>query len=255
MHVTLIPLKIPILEVGQDLGKAIVAAVKEQDFRLRRGDVIAVASKIVSICQGRIVRLSEVRVSGTAKTLARKWKMSKQLAQVVMGEADVILGGVKGFLLTLKYGVLTANAGVDMKNSPPGTATLWPTNPDQSAKELRGMLERRYKCKIGVMIVDSRVTPMRLGTTGLAIGISGFHPVRDERGKPDLYGREIRFTRTNVADDLAASAHLLMGESKERAGVVVVRDAPVELSESGSGRAAKLNLERCLIARNLSEAR
>lgn len=250
-HLTFIRIKIPTLRLGQDLNEVILEALKRQKLRISNGNVIAVPSKVVSICQARIVKLSEVKLSGKAETLARKWNMDKRLAQVVMDEADAILGGVQGFMLTLKDNILTANAGVDLKNSLPGTATLWPTDPDESARKLRSLLEKRYRSNVGVMIVDSRITPLRLGTTGLAIGLSGFSPVRDERGKPDLYGRAIRFTRTNIADDLAASAHLLMGETKERVGAVVIRNAHVELSESSSGSAAKLNLEECLITRNL----
>lgn len=115
--------------------------------------------------------------------------MNIPLAQVVLNEADVVLGGVRGFLLTVRQGILTANAGVDLKNSPTGTAILWPVHPDRSALALRTSLERSANVRIGVVIVDSRVTPLRLGTTGLAIGLSGFQSVKDYRGKCDIYGR------------------------------------------------------------------
>jgi len=251
---TLIPIRIPMLRVGQNIGEVISEALEKQELRVSDGNVIAVASKVVSICQSKIVNLSEVKPSRKAEKLGVKWKMDKRLAQVVMNEADKILGGVQGFMLTLRNNILTANAGVDQKNSPPGTATLWPNNPDKSAKELQTFLKTRYGFDVGVVIVDSRVTPLRLGTTGLAIGLSGFSPVRDERGQPDLYGRLIRFTQTNIADDLAASAYLLMGETKERVGAVLIRNANVKVNKSFNGKKAKLSLDRCLIARNLKTA-
>ena len=216
---------------------------------------MAVASKIVSICEGRVVKLTEVRVTPQARRVSLQWKLDERLAAVVVNEADEILGGVPGFLLTLKNGILTPNAGVDLKNSPPGTATLWPTNPDRSATQLRRSLERRFHATLGVEIVDSHVTALRLGTVGFAIGLSGFMPVRDHRGVHDLFGRPIRVTQANVADDLAAAAHFLMGESSERVGAVLIRGSAVERTTIGSERLAKLNRTKCLIGSSLLRIR
>jgi F420-0:gamma-glutamyl ligase len=173
------------------------------------------------------------------------------LAAVVIDEAEQILGGVNGFLLTVKNGILTPNAGVDLKNSPPGTAILWPINPDRSAHRLRRNLERRCKTTIGVEVVDSHVTALRLGTVGLAIGASGFVPIRDERGIRDIFGRSIRVTQANVADDMAAAAHFLMGESAERIAAVLIRGAPVETCRGGNSDVIKLSPRKCLIGHGL----
>lgn len=218
---------------------------------LKNNDVVAVASKIVSTCENRVLNLSEVRVSARAKQLAKGWDMDERLVSIVCDEADLVLGGAKGFLLTVKDGILTANAGVDLKNSPPGTATLWPKNPDVSARRLRRFLQRTRRARVGVEIVDSRVTPLRLGTVGLAIGLSGFEPVHDEKAKPDLYGRKVRVTQSNIADDLAAAAHMLMGETMEQIGAVVMRNAPVRFESSEDSRHTKLGRQRCLILGNL----
>ena len=212
---------------------------------------MAVASKIVSICERRVARFADIRVSALATRLSRRWRLDKHLAAVIVEEADEILGGVNGFLLTVKKGILTPNAGVDLKNSPPGTATLWPSNPDRSANLLRRSLERRFQTRIGVVIVDSHVTALRLGTVGLAIGLSGFVPVRDHRGARDLFARQIRVTQTNVADDIAAAAHLLMGESSESIGAVVVQGSDVGMITHATSRFVKLNRRKCLIGNSL----
>ena len=227
--------------------------LKNEGIKVHRGDIIAVASKVVSTCEGRVVKLRDVRVSPRASRIARKWKIDKRLASVVLSEADEILGGVPGFLLTLKKGILTPNAGVDLKNSPPGMATLWPLDPDKSAQRLRAGLEHRYTTRVGVEIVDSHVTPLRLGTVGLAIGLSGFLPVLDSRRRLDLFGRPIKVTQTNVADDLAAMAHVLMGEAAERVGAVLIRGAPVTLNNSARSKLAKLNRDKCLIGSSLGK--
>ena len=250
--VTLIPVKLPRVEPGQNLESTILQAFKKQKVSLRNGDVVSVASKVVSICKRRIMSLDDVEVSERARRIAKRWAIDGRLAEVVLHEAEAILGGVKGFLLTVKNGNLTANAGVDLKNSPPGTVILWPEDADRSARELQKSLEVAFRLQLCVEIVDSRVTPLRLGTTGLAIGLSGFLPVRDERGKLDLYGRRVRATQTNIADDLAAAAHLLMGEVDERVGVVVIRNAPLILGEEYASRRVKLGAERCLITSNIS---
>jgi coenzyme F420-0:L-glutamate ligase/coenzyme F420-1:gamma-L-glutamate ligase len=243
----LLPIKLPTVKVGEPLDQVVLLALTRHRLRLRKGNVVAIASKVVATCEGRMQKLSQVRVSRAAKRVSRKWNLDERLATIVLEEANEILGGVPGFLLTIKNRILTANAGVDLKNCPPGSAILWPEDADSSAMRLRESLESNYGVRLGVIVVDSRVTPMRLGTIGLAIGASGLLPVRDLRGAPDIYGRKIMVTQTNVVDDLAASAHLLMGEASERIGMVIVRDAPVPLSSAGSSRRAYLNPDRCLI--------
>lgn len=240
-------MRFPEVKQAQSLFDIVSDALQEQNLRLKNGDVLCVASKIVSLCENRIVRLEDVRVSRDVRRFARKWVMNEGLASIVINESDLVLGTVKGFLLTVNNGILTANAGVDLKNSPPGTATLWPKDPDKSANRLRRHLLGRRMTRLGVEIVDSRVTPLRLGTIGLAIGLSGFDPVLDERTKPDLYGRKLKVTRSNVADDIAAAAHLLMGETTEKVAAVVVRNAPVRFDRRKNSKRAKLASHRCLI--------
>jgi coenzyme F420-0:L-glutamate ligase/coenzyme F420-1:gamma-L-glutamate ligase len=246
----LFPAKLPIVRPKQKLIPILHEALQNHKFMLHDRDVLCIASKVVSTAEGRIVALRERSVSRRARFYAEKFRMSPHLAQVVIDEADAILGGVRGFLLTLKGNILTANAGVDIKNSPAGTATLWPVQPDKSAATIRRSLEKS-NVRIGVIVVDSRVTPLRLGTTGLAIGLSGFRPIKDEREKPDLYRRPVTVTRTNLADDLAASAHLLMGERNERIGLVVVRNAPISANNDTSS-STKLILRECLIGSKLT---
>jgi coenzyme F420-0:L-glutamate ligase len=251
-YLTLTSVRFPIVRPGDNLALVIYDCLKNQRLWLRRGDVLAVASKIVSTCESRVVELANVRVTAQARRLSHRWKLDEHLAAVVATEADQILGGVSGFLLTVKNGILTPNAGVDLKNSPPGTATLWPIDPDRSASQLRRSLETTFQTKIGVVIVDSHVTPLRLGTVGLAIGLSGFIPVLDHRGARDLFGRPVRVTQTNVADDIAAAAHLLMGESSEGIGAVLSRGGAIRMRAATDGRLAKMTPRRCLIGNSLT---
>ena len=251
----LIPVHFPLVRPGDGLAGIVCNCVDREAVALHRGDVVAIASKIVSTCEGRVVRLADVKVTARAKRLSNRWGLDERLGALVLSEADEILGGVRGFLLTLKSGILTPNAGVDLKNSPPGTATLWPTNPDRSANHLRTRLEKRYGTRLGVEIVDSHVTALRLGTVGLAIGLSGFNPIRDSRGIDDLFGRPIRVTQANIADDIASAAHLLMGESTERIGAVIVRGVAIETRLVGGGWLVKFTKRKCLIGNSLASRR
>jgi coenzyme F420-0:L-glutamate ligase / coenzyme F420-1:gamma-L-glutamate ligase len=243
---TVIPLSIGRIVEGEDLQAPIVNSTRKIAFRVRRGDIVAVSSKIVSISEGRSVKLSSVKLSAQARDLSRKYMMDSRLVQVVINEADEILGGVKGTLLTIKDGILTPNAGVDEKNAPEGQVVLWPKDPQRSAKNLRDALEKALRKELSVIIVDSHITPLRVGTSGFALTSSGIPNVLDYRGLRDLSGRVIRITRQNLADDLASSAHAVMGEGTESTPAAIIRMTRPSFRGRGSNT-LKMPPKRCLI--------
>ena len=73
------------------------------------------------------------------------------------------------------------------------------------------------------------------GTVGVAIGASGVQTLADLRDKPDLYGRALRITQVGVADEIAAAASLMMGQSDEGLPAVIMRGL-----QGGNGRASDL---------------
>ena len=247
----LYPLRSSLIRPGDSIVSKFSEALSRRNVRLRDGDIVAMASKAVAIAEGRLRPLSQVRPSRRAIRLGRQYSLPPDFVQVVIDEADQVYGGVKGALLTLKDGEATANAGVDQKNAPEGFVVLWPANPDVSARKIRVSVGRTFRRRIGVVIVDSRVTPLRLGTVGLALGSSGIEPIRDFRGKPDLYGRKARITFHAIADDIASAAHLVMGEGRERTPFVIVRGAPVRLTDN-DGRRIRLSVEECLYMSQVS---
>jgi F420-0:gamma-glutamyl ligase len=123
---------------------------------------------------------------------------------------------------------------------------FWPRNPDLSAGSIRRSIQRRSGKNVGVIIVDSRVSPLRLGTTGFAIGSAGFEPVEDLRGTVDLFGRRIEITLRAIADGIASSAQLVMGEASDRIPFAIIRDAPVKFGGRHGIRSAKIAWNRCL---------
>jgi F420-0:gamma-glutamyl ligase len=96
----------------------------------------------------------------------------------------------------------------------------------------REEMGRRTGKKVAVLIVDSGLAPLRKGTTGLALSVAGFEPVRDERGEKDTYGKPLVITQHAVADDLASAAHILMGEAAEKTPVVLIKEAPVKFDDN-----------------------
>ena len=240
------PLESALVSPGDSVVDAFDHALKKNRVKLRTGDIVAVSSKVVATSEKAIVDSSQIVPSKRAKSLASELSLPPRFAQVVLDEADSMLGGVRGAILTIKDGDATANAGVDRKNAPKNAFVLWPRNSDKSAKSLRYAIQRRFRKRIGVIIVDSRVTPLRLGTIGFAIGTSGFHAIEDVRGKVDISGRRIAITFRAVADGLAASAQLVMGEASEKKPFAIIRDGPVRLKSAGGISQAKLPWEQCL---------
>ena len=230
------PLRSRLVKHGDSILEAIVAALRRERVNPKNGDIIAVSSKVVSLAEGRLSDLSKIHPSARAQKLARKYSMEPQFVQLVIDDADRHYSGVKGAILTVKDGDAVANAGADQKNSPNKHVIVWPRNLDASCRRLRSQLERRYGKKIGVVIVDSTVTPLRLGTIGLALASAGFKPVENLRGRPDLHGRKLRITRHAVADGLASATHLVMGEANEKIPFVLVRNSPVKVDGRNRSR-------------------
>ncbi|NWF96855.1 MAG: coenzyme F420-0:L-glutamate ligase [Candidatus Thorarchaeota archaeon] len=223
-----IPIRTRIITPEDDILDVLVDALTASGEQLRDRDILVIAETPLGTTEGTIVKLSDVQVSPEANRLAGKYELIPAVAELVLREADEILGGIPHVLLTIKNNTLMANAGVDKSNSPPGTATLLPRDPKASAARIREQVRVRYGKDIAVMIIDSRTQPLRLGNIGMALGVAGFRPVADDRGRKDLFGNVLRITRRGVADNLASAATALMGESDEATPAVIIRDAPVE---------------------------
>ncbi len=155
--------------------------------------------------------------------LLRKIGSQKEFRELIRSEADEVLDE-GDMILTMKNRVLIPNAGIDQSNTPEGEVILWPENAFGTADEIRKELMKKFDLnKLGIVISDSHCQPLRMGTSGIAIGWSGFEGVSDERGAKDLYGKEMKYTKIAVADNLASSANLLMGETDASIPFVIVR--------------------------------
>ncbi|MFH1597727.1 MAG: coenzyme F420-0:L-glutamate ligase [Patescibacteria group bacterium] len=240
-----IPLKSPVIKQG-DFWQKLSKLIKG---RLSSGDILVIASKLIALEQDDLAVKDEIKPTTRAKKLANNFKIDPRFVQVVLKQADKIIGGVKGTLLTVKDSVVIANAGVDHSNAPKGYFILWPKKPEAMADKIKRFVQKECKKRIGVIIADSHCLPRRLGTSGLALAISGFEGVVDQRKQKDLYGRPLKITYSNLADDLAAASAVLMGEAAEKVPLVIIKKPPVTLSNSSAKvltNKLKIKREACL---------
>ena len=193
--------------VGDDL----VDVLNKYLPSLRNKCIVAVTSKIISICEGNVVKIG-----------------TKDKEEIIKEQADYYLPPHKkyNFTLSIKNNIFIASAGIDESNSN-GFYTLWPKNPQRTANKIRQYLKSRFGIRdVGVLIVDSKITPLRRGVTGVAIAHSGFSTLNDYVGKIDIFGRPFKVEKANVADALAVAAVAVIGEGSEQTPIAVITDVP-----------------------------
>lgn len=220
---------------------------------LAEGDVLVISSKLVAISEGRIVDLTTIKPGEEARGLASKYRMDPRLCELVLRESDIIIGGVPGFLLASRDGVLTPNAGIDKSNVRRGAVVMYPRHPEVSARMVRECLRFSKGIHVGVVICDSRLSPTRKGTTGVAVASSGIEAILDMRGRLDLFGNVLKVTSQGVADDLSSAAEVLMGESDEAVPIVLVRGLRKDLMKDAEYGGARFSIatDECVYMRSV----
>jgi coenzyme F420-0:L-glutamate ligase/coenzyme F420-1:gamma-L-glutamate ligase len=231
------------VQAGDDLAALIAHAAGE----LRDGDVLVVAQKVVSKAEGRTRHLADVQPGARARGLASAHAKDARLVQIVLDETAALLRADHGVLICETHqGLVCANAGVDMSNTPgPDVALLLPEDPDDSARRLRAGLRELSGARIGVVISDSFGRAWRLGLTDVAIGAAGIAPLEDWRGRADAGGRELRATEVALADELAAAADLARTKDSQEP-VVLIRGMERALTEHDGPGASALQRPRDL---------
>ena len=223
--------KIPAIRPGDDLAAIVLGALEAMEaVRLRDGDIVAVAQKVVSKSENRYVALEGIAPSARAVELAARCDKDPRLVQVILAESRQVLRVAPGVLVVEdNRGLVLANAGVDRSNVDQEGAgervLLLPEDPDASAARLRARIAELAGVDVGVIVNDSLGRAWRLGTVGAAIGVSGMPALLDRRGERDLQGRELKITVVGYADELAAAASAVMGQAAEGTPFVIVRGA------------------------------
>ena len=230
---------VPEIRPGDDL-----AAVIAERATLEPGDVVTVASTVVSKAEGRTADLAEFPAGERARAIADRLatiadeERDPRFAQAVLEEsADLVMEAP--FLLTeTRFGHVCVNAGIDRSNVPGHDLLLLPREPTVSAERIRsGLLDRVPTIAeagqetqasgiddLAVIVTDTCGRPFRHGQRGVALGWAGMPASRDWRGEPDRDGRELGVTVQSVVDELAAASNLVAGEGSGGTPAVVVRD-------------------------------
>ena len=230
MSLSVIPLKARRQNGDFDLPNEIFKILSENKISLKNGDVIVISSKYISNSQGRILDTNNIIVSEQSISISKKFKIQPKFAEVVLRESDKIFGGVSGFVISSSENILAPNSGIDKSNSDGTKLILYPENPYQVAENLKRRIFVKHSVNVGIIIVDSRLMPARVGTIGVAIACSGLEPVKDLRGEIDLDGNPLKVTFQATADNLASIANHKMGEGSESQPIAVVRDSQCKLT-------------------------
>ena len=176
--------------------------------KLKEKAILCISSKILAVSQGRVVDCKDDKVF---KKLIKK-------------EADKLYKGNPASL-TIKNGLFIPNSGIDESNISKGKVVLMPTNPWKAAHKLHSELKKHFKLKnLGIIIVDSTCMPLRQGTIGVALGYAGIEGVENKIGTKDIYGNKLKMTKINIADSLATTANLVMGEGNEKTPLVIIQN-------------------------------
>lgn len=179
--------------------------------KLKEKDVLVISSKIVSIHQGRCIKID------------KSLPPLKQKIDLIKKEADTYFKD-QPHSLTIKDQTLSPYAGIDRTNAN-DHYILWPKNPYQTAYQIWQKLTKKHQLKqLGILIIDSFCLPMRWGHLGISIGFHGFHPNLEYSGKKDIFDQKIIQGNSNLVDGLAALSGTIIGEGNEQTPLLFVRD-------------------------------
>lgn len=207
-------------------GQTLPELLDEYVVALPERSVLAVTSKVVSLCEGRVVPIASVDKEDLIKRESMYYLPAKYSSY--------------GHHFTITGNTLIASAGIDESNGDE-VYILWPSDPQRTADTVRDYLAARFGLRhVGVVVTDSTSYPMRLGTTGIALSHSGFVALNDYAGKPDLFGRPFALSQSNVSGGLAAAAVVAMGEGTEQTPLAVVSDIPFVAFQDRCPTAAEL---------------
>ena len=214
-----------------DIFEVMETTLQKNKISLQNGDVLVISSKYVSNSQGRLIDLENVNVSKGGIELSEKFQIKPKIAEAIIRESDVIFGGISGFVITSSDNIMAPNAGIDKSNAEKGKVILYPEDPYLVAEQIRRKIFLKHLVHVGIIIVDSRLMPARVGTTGVAISCAGIEPVNDMRAEKDLDGNPLKVTFQAVVDNLASIANHKMGEGSESKPFAIIRNSDAKLTD------------------------
>jgi len=225
---------LPEIVEEMDLALLIHDAASEQGDPLVDGDIVLVTSKIVSKAEGCSIELDDVEPSEFATRWSQKWDKDPRLTEVVLRESKRIIRQLGPVLITeTHHGFCCANSGVDQSSSgAAGRILTLPLDPDATCRAQRARFAE-LGVDVAVIMTDTFGRPWREGQTDVAIGIAGMHPLHSYIGQRDPHGHEFHVQEICTADELAAAAELVKGNTS-RVPVAIVRGLAWERDDEAS---------------------
>ena len=237
--IKIIPItELPIIKIGDDLASLICEAAQNQGTPIEKGDVIVITHVVVSRAEGTIVDLQTITPSKFAKNIAASTNKDPRLVEVILRESKRIIRMSDGKLITETHqGIVCANSGVDQSNvSGNSVVAPLPRDANLSAKRIKKKINLLISKNVAVIISDTHGRPFRQGEINIALGTSGFEPIRDRRGEKDLFGYTIKIKRTAIADELASAAELVIGQTDEGIPAAIIRGYSYIDSENSTAK-------------------
>lgn len=253
MSLTVSPLVSERKDAEFDVFETLLETLKKNDENLQDGDVIVISTKYISNSQGRLVDLNTVKASKEGTEVSKKFQMKAEIAEIILRESDKIFGGISGFVITSADNIMAPNAGIDKSNAKKGKIILYPKNPYIIAEQIRRKIFLKFLIHVGIILVDSRLMPSRVGTSGVAIACAGIEPVLDMRAEKDLDGNPLKVTFQAVVDNLATIANHKMGEAAESKPFAIVRNSGAKLTDRKiSPNEMAISPDQCVYVRGLT---
>ncbi len=257
-EVKFIPVMLKGPVIPEDYGKIDVADLVLDNVEIQERDIVVVTSKIVSILEGRCVRLDSVVPSERSRKIAAYYGKNPGLIELINREGKVSFvmpGGrllkkkkFRDILFSLakpglseedanrimefsysvrwmikKHGYMADNAGIDCQNVPEGYAVLLPENPRKTADDLREKIMKKTGKYTAAIITDSLGGGAVLGNWDVPLAYSGIDPVERKWGEVDVFGRVGTGGGSNYIYPLTSMAGNVMGNSNECTPVVIIR--------------------------------
>ncbi len=236
-----------------DVFEALLDTLDKNNEKLTEGDVLVVSTKYISNSQGRIVELDKIRTSKEGIIISKKFRLKSEIAEIILRESDKIFGGISSFVITSADNIMAPNSGIDKSNSKIGTVILYPNEPYLIAEQLRRKIFLKFLIHVGVILADSRLMPVRVGTSGVGVACAGIEPVLDMRSKKDLEGNPLKVTFQAVADNIATIANHKMGEGAQSKPFAIVRDSGAKLTNRKiNPNEMTISPDQCVYVRSLA---
>ncbi|MFW9769626.1 MAG: coenzyme F420-0:L-glutamate ligase [Candidatus Thorarchaeota archaeon] len=236
--IELIPIKrFPTVSVGDDIAQLTLSSIHENDVHLIEGDILVITHSIISVAEGSLYELASLEISEKARQISKKAGEDPKRVEAALRESVSIIKDKPILITKTKHRIITDFSGVDESNAPLDTILALPNDPDSSAHKIHEAISEQLGFNVPVIVTDTQGRPWRKGAVNLAIGVAGMSPFVVNKGKEDLYERELKGSLVCLADQIAAAAELVMGQANEGIPVVLVRGIEFK---AGDGKASDI---------------